>query len=127
MKQSINWLGLITLALTIAGCSTEPHMSYADYRATLAPPQAGMGRIWFYRTHIFWGDAAKSQVNVDWKRVGVAVPGYFFMVEKPEGLREIETVTEWPQRVIVKVNTNEDIYIKMAVRPGVILGHIVPV
>jgi hypothetical protein len=128
MKKPITWFSIIVLIL--AGCASNPstnRLSYAEYRAKLSPSAAEMGRIWFYRTHVFFGDGIQPQVNLDWKHVGSSMPGYFYMVEIRAGYHEVETITEWPQKAIVVVKTNEDSYVKLSSRPGVAFGHVVPV
>ena len=87
----------------------------------------GKGRIWFYRTSVFIGDGIKPRVNLDWKVVGSAIPGYFYVVEAPAGRHEIETVTEWPQKTTIEVKTNEDSYVQLSAKPGIGFGHVAPV
>jgi hypothetical protein len=123
-KQLRIWLGAIMSGLLLAGCVSGPKIS--EYRATLPPPPAGMGRIWFYRHSLPFGVMVEPAIELDGTNVGYSIPGAFFQVEIPPGVHEVSTFTEAKYKTTVTVNTNADSYVKFYILPGALVGRIIP-
>jgi hypothetical protein len=118
------WFGIIVFGLLLTGCVSGP--KFPSYRATLSPPPVGMGRIWFYRRSVFFGDALEPSVKLDDVKVGNIVAGSFFQVETPIGVHTVSTTTESTHKTAVTVGTNADSYVQFFIVPGVFVGHIIP-
>jgi hypothetical protein len=118
------WFGVIISGLLLTGCATGP--KYSDYRATLQPRAAGMGRIWFYRHSVVFGDAIDPAVKLDGTKIGNSIPGSFFQVQTTPGVHEVSTATEATYKTTVTVSTNTDSYVKFHVLPGAFVYRVVP-
>ena len=118
------WFAVTISGLLLTGCASGPR--YSEYRATLQPPAAGMGRIWFYRHSVLFGDAMDPAVKLDGIKIGNSIPGSFFQVQTTPGVHEVSTTTEATYKTTVTVNTNADSYIKCHILPGVLVGRVVP-
>jgi hypothetical protein len=118
------WFGVIVSGLLLTGCATGP--GFSDYRATLSAPQTGMGRIWFYRRSVMFGDAMKPSIKLDGTTVGHSIPGSFFQVETSPGTHNVSTTTEAKYDVTVSVTTNVDSYVQFYILPGIFVGRVVP-
>ncbi len=124
MKYLKVFLFMAGLASLVTGCASGP--KYADYKASLASPAAGMGRIWFYRHEEFFGDGLTPPVKVDAQPVGHIYAGNFFTMETPAGVHKISATTETKHEISLNVSTNEDSYVDFYCVPGVMVGHIIP-
>lgn len=115
--------GLAACCLWATGCASGP--KFTEYRASLAPPVEGLGRVWFYRTTAF-GAGVQPAVKLDGRKVGNAVPrGYFFADTQP-GVHEVTATTEWKHKTSVSVSTNRESYVKLNMAPGFFVGHVIP-
>jgi len=118
------WFGVIVSALLLTGCASGPR--YSDYRVKVPPLAAGMGRIWFYRHSVVFGDAMDPAIKLDGTKVGNSIPGSFFQVQTTPGTHEVSTSTEATYKTTVTVSTNADSYIKCHILPGILVGRVVP-
>lgn len=127
MNQSarlIIWFSVILSGLCLTGCASGP--AYSQYRATAPPLAAGMGRIWFFRHSVLFGDAIDPAVKLDGTKIGNSIPGGFFQVQTTPGAHEVSTTTEATYATTVTVSTNVDSYIKFHVVPGALTYRVVP-
>jgi hypothetical protein len=118
------WFGVMATALLLTGCATGP--KYSVYRTTLALPPPGMGRIWFYRRSVFFGDGLEPSIKLDGTKVGDSIAGSFFQVETSPGAHNVSTATEKKYDVTVSVTTNADSYVQFYILPGILIGRVVP-
>jgi hypothetical protein len=118
------WLGIVLSGLLLTGCASGPE--YSQYRPTVPPLATGMGRIWFYRHSVLFGDAMDPAIKLDGTKVGNSIPGSFFQVQTPPGAHEVSTSTEATYATTVTVSTNADSYIKFHILPGIFVGRVVP-
>jgi len=123
MKYFRNLLLVGGLALLSAGCASGPR--YTNYRAAVAPPPDGYGRIWIYRPAVH-GAETQPEVKVDGQVVGRAVPRGVFHVDTPAGVHQVSASTEWKHTAIVNVPPNADTYVRLKTLPGLLLHHLVP-
>jgi hypothetical protein len=113
-----------SLAVLAAGCASGP--TFSEYRSSLPPAPEGYGRIWVYRPSAM-GLAVQPPVRMDGARVGRAVPHGYFHVEAKPGTYEISTTTEWtPHRESVRVSSKADTFVRLDMREGALVGHVVP-
>ena len=127
MNQSaklIAWFCIILSGLLLTGCASGPE--YSQYRPTVPPLATGMGRIWFYRHSVLFGDAINPAVKLDGTKIGNSIPGGFFQVQTTPGVHEVSTATEATYTTTVAVSTNADSYIKFHVVPGALTYRVVP-
>jgi hypothetical protein len=85
-----------------------------------------MGRIWFFRHSVLFGDAIDPAVKLDGTKIGNSIPGGFFQVQTTPGAHEVSTTTEATYTTTVTVSTNVDCYIKFHVAPGALTYRVVP-
>ena len=112
-----------SLAMSVVGCASG--VKYSEYRPTVSPPPAGNGRIWFYRPSAM-GAAIQPEVNLDGRTVGHAKPHGFFHVDTLPGEHEVKCTTEWSNKNMVTVATNQDSYVRLSMMIGVFVGHVIP-
>ena len=58
--------------------------------------------------------------------VGRSVPGGFSYVDRPPGQYAVTTATEVENAVTFRLAAGETKYIKTAVTPGILVGHVTP-
>ena len=114
---------LLPLA-TLAGCATGPQFS--QYSATIQPPAATDGRIWFYRPSKFLMGAVQPHVFLNDVIVGKAQPGCYFFADRPPGDYEIKCSTEWASKFIVHLEAGDEKFVRLTLGPGVVVGHVIP-
>ena len=85
-----------------------------------------MGRIWFYRHSVLFGDAMDPAIKLDGTKVGNSIPSGFFQVQTTPGPHEVSTSTEATYSTVVTVSTNADSYVKFHILPGILVGRVVP-
>jgi hypothetical protein len=124
MKKILQHLAMaVGLAVLAVGCASGP--KYAEYRAQLKPPDAGFGRVWFYRPSSL-GMAVQPTVQLDDRNVGTAVPRGFFQVQVLPGDHTVKCTTEWTHQTTITVSTNIDTYVCLEMMLGVFVGHVIP-
>ena len=116
---------LLLLATTLlAGCATSGP-TYKQMQATLAPPAAGQGRIFIYRT-IVLGAAVQPQVKLNNAAVGSAVPLGFIYLDRPAGNYTISTETEVNRTLSLTLAAGQVRYVRLNISMGFFVGHVWP-
>ena len=123
MKLSKYLAGMGFLALMAAGCATGP--AYNEYRASLAPPREGYGRIWFYRPTVLPMEV-QPVIKLDEKIVGHAIPQGFFAVDVPAGPHEVSATMVWKHSTVITVISNSDSYVRFKPLFGFLGHHFMP-
>jgi hypothetical protein len=110
----------------MAACASGP--TFADLHASETAVSADAGRIYFYRQSPFLGSGAAVQpaIKLDNVKVGDAVPGGYFYVDKPAGTYKISTTTEKEESVDMTVAPGQTRYVRFDISMGVLIGHIAP-
>ncbi|HKW30017.1 MAG TPA: DUF2846 domain-containing protein [Verrucomicrobiae bacterium] len=85
-----------------------------------------MGRIWFYRHSILFGDAMDPAIKLDGTKIGNSIPGGFFQAQTTPGTHEVSTTSEATYTTTVTVSTNVDSYVKFHVVPGALTYRVEP-
>ena len=123
MKIIKLFLLAICVAVSAVGCASG--VKYSEYRPTVSPPAAGMGRIWFYRPSA-GGMGVQPGVDLDGQTVGKAKPHGFFYADTTPGEHEVKCTTEWSNKTTVNVTAGQESYIKLRMMIGLLVGHVLP-
>ncbi len=122
----MNRLSALALALVLtvlSGCASGP--AYKTVSASFPPVPAGSARIFFYRTSTM-GAAVQPDVKLNGEKVGSAVPGGFFFVDRPAGDYEVSTTTELKKTLTFHLDAGQTRYVKLSISMGVFAGHVYP-
>ena len=109
--------------ILLSGCASGP--KFSEFRSTAPRPEAGLGRVWFYRPSAM-GAAVQPAVKLDAVQVGNAVPHGFFFADTQPGAHEVSATTEWKHKISINVSTNADSYIRLNMMLGLFVGHVMP-
>src|ERR1700716_2789317 len=107
-------------------------VSWASPRGVDDPPmrlpalKPGYGRVYFTRPGDLVGVAVQPEIRMNNEVVGRSVPGGFFFVDRPPGQYSVSTATEVENVVTFQLAAGESKYLKTAVTPGILVGHITP-
>ena len=115
---------LILSSAILAGCASGP--GYDEYTSQIRAPDAGWGRIYFYRLAIV-GAAVQPKVRIDGEPVGKATPKGFFYVDRPPGEYEISATTEVKRKLTLALEAGQQRYVRLEMKIGVFAGHVKPV
>lgn len=122
--KRIGQLFTIVAAATLAACASGP--SYQEHSAQMMPVGSGNGRIYMYRPSSF-GAAVQPMVRVNDEEVGKAKPKGFFYVDLPPGAYNISASTEAKRNLDVTLDANEEMYVRLEIKMGGLVGHVKPV
>jgi Protein of unknown function (DUF2846) len=113
----------MTLAV-LAGCATSG-ATYTELQAKLAPPPAGEGRVFIYRTTVL-GAAVQPSVMLNGTVVGHAVPRGFIYLDRPAGNYTISTETEVTRTLSLTLVSGQVRYVRLNIGMGFFVGHVWP-
>ena len=123
MKALFTLLCAIALGVLSTGCATGPR--YSALHAGEAPLAAGQGRIYIYRTSPL-GAAVQPDVNLNDQKVGTAVPGGYFYVDRPAGDYKITAKTEVARSLSLTLDPAQKRYVRLNISMGFFVGHVWP-
>jgi hypothetical protein len=115
----------LAIVFLVAGCATTPQANPAVTAAN-NPPAEGKGRIVFYRPGDLFGYGMRSDVFVDWIRVGRSIPSSQFWVDVPYGVHHItvpNTLYSGARTLDVTVGQSAFVYIRMSLGGSAIAGR----
>jgi hypothetical protein len=109
----------LAILLLAVGCATAPASKTADAPAASANNLAeqGKGRIVFYRPGGVFGYGMRSDVFVDWIKVGRSAPGTQFYADVPLGVHHItvpNTLYSGARTLDVTVDNSAFVYIRLS-------------
>lgn len=122
-----NWIraALVVAALPlIAACAGGP--SYSQMHASEPALASDSGRIYFYREGGMMGAAIQPAVDVNGTKVGEAVPGGYFYIDRPAGTYKVSATTEKEEAVDVTLEPGQVRYVKLDISMGFMAGHVTP-
>jgi hypothetical protein len=122
MLKIAKWAGALMLLLVVSACATGP--SLKDSQTSVAPLQANMGRIYFYRDGSPFGSAIQPSVMVNQQRVGYSVPGGVYYRDFAPGSYVVSVETEVEKTVTVNLAAGQTRYVKMEMGFGWIAGRV---
>jgi len=110
----------------VAACATGP--TFSSLHESEPVVAADQGRIYFYRTGSFLagGLAVQPAIKVDGIKVGDAVPGGYFYIDKAAGTYKISTTTETEESVDMTMAPGQTRYIRFDISMGILIGHVSP-
>lgn len=110
----------------LAACATGP--TYEAMHTQEPAVHADQGRIYFYRTVPFLasGAAVQPAIKVDGVKVGDAVPGGYFYLDKPPGTYKISTATETEESIDLTLPAGDTRYVRFDISMGLLIGHVSP-
>jgi len=124
MKQTLNVLMLLFLAMVVTGCASG--VRFADMQSTMPELKPDLGRIYIYRTAVI-GAAIQPAVYLNDEKVGKAVPQGFFYLDKESGEYKVRASTEVKRTVSFTLDPGQTRYIRLDVSIGLLVGHVSPV
>jgi hypothetical protein len=86
----------------------------------------GYGRVYFSRAGEYVGAAVQPEIRMNNEVVARSVPGGFSFVDRPPGKYVVTAATEVENAVTFQLAAGESKYIKTAVTPGILIGHVTP-
>ena len=118
-------LALAAVLVVVSGCATGPKFKSASASFPTVPP--GSARIFFYRNlNGGFGGALQPAVNLNGQKIGNAVPGGFFLVDRPPCDYEVTTATEVKKTLTFHLDAGEVRYVRLGMGLGLVVGHIFP-
>jgi hypothetical protein len=114
-----------TAILILSGCAVKGS-KYSELRTSIAPVQADMGRIYFYRLAEAVGSPFQPSVLLNGEEVGNSTPGGFFYVDRPPGTCEVYLSNEKEKIVKFTLDKGQSRYIRMSVALSTITYRVYP-
>jgi hypothetical protein len=124
MRSKIGALPLLLVGFLLASCATPRGLDEPPLQIPTLKP--GYGRVYFTRPGEFAGSAIQPEIRMNNEVVGRSVPGGFSYVDRPPGKYAVTTATEVENAVTFQLAAGETKYIKTAVTPGILVGHVTP-
>lgn len=72
------------------------------------------------------GAAIQPAVDVNGTKVGEAVPGGYFYIDRPAGTYKVSTTTEKEEDLNVTLAAGQVVFVKLDISMGVLAGHVIP-
>jgi hypothetical protein len=124
MGSKIRSLSALFVGLLLVSCASPRGVDEPPMRLPALKP--GYGRVYFTRPGELQGSAVQPEIRMNNEVVGRSVPGGFFFVDRPPGQYSVSTATEVENVVTFQLAAGESKYLKTAVTPGILVGHITP-
>jgi hypothetical protein len=124
MRSKIGALPLLLVGFFLSGCASPRGLDEPPEQIPALKP--GYGRVYFIRPSELAGSAIQPEVRMNNEVVGRSVPGGFSYVDRPPGKYAVTTTTEVENAVTFQLAAGETKYIKTAVTPGILVGHVTP-
>ena len=124
MRSKVGALALLLVGFSLASCASPRGIDEPPLQIPALKP--GYGRVYFTRPGEFGGAAVQPEIRMNNEVVGRSVPGGFSFVDRPPGKYAVTTATEVENAVTFQLSAGETKYIKTAVTPGILVGHVTP-
>jgi hypothetical protein len=124
MRSKIGALPLLLVAFLLASCASPRGLDEPPLQ--LPPLKPGFARVYFSRAGELTGSAVQPEIRMNNEVVARSVPGGFSYVDRPPGKYAVTTATEVENAVTFQLAAGETKYIKTAVTPGILIGHVTP-
>jgi len=117
--QAARRLAFLAFALALLGaCATPAGPTYLATSASLPPPKAGEGRIFFYTPAVRFGGDTQPEIKLNGILVGFAVPDGYFYVDRPAGRYEATGRTAADGRIELPLAAGEIRYVRAFLPSG---------
>lgn len=123
MKKITQSFLLVTAIILFAGCAGGP--KFKEVRNTLPALNPEHGRIYLYRTAVM-GAAVQPDVMLNKEKIGSAVPGGFFFVDRAPGNYQISTSTEVKRTLSMGLEKGQTRFVRLNIAMGFWVGHVYP-
>jgi len=117
-------LSAAIVALLLAACASGP--KYTEVQSAIPALAADRGRIYFYRSGNIFGSGIQPTVMLGGEKVGDAVPGGFFFIDRKPGNYEVLLSTEVERKLTFTLVGGQEQYVRMSVGLGVIVYRVYP-
>lgn len=117
-------LPLLLVGFLLASCASPRGLDEPPLQ--IPALKAGYGRVYFTRPGDLVGVAVQPEIRMNNEVVGRSVPGGYSYVDRPPGQYAVTTATEIENAVTFRLAAGETKYIKTAVTPGILVGHVTP-
>jgi hypothetical protein len=124
MRSGIGAVPLLLVGFLLASCASPRGLDEPAFQIPALKP--GLGRVYFIRAGEYVGAAVQPEIRMNNEVVARSVPGGFTFVDRPPGKYAVTTATEVENAVTFQLAAGESKYIKTAVTPGILIGHITP-
>jgi hypothetical protein len=124
MGLKIGALPLVLVGFLLASCASPRGLDEPPLQIPALKP--GYGRVYFTRPGDLVGVAVQPEIRMNNEVVGRSVPGGFSYVDRPPGQYAVTTATEIENAVTFRLAAGETKYIKTAVTPSILVGHVTP-
>jgi len=124
MRSKVGALPLVLVGFLLASCASPRGLDEPQVQIPALKP--GYGRVYFTRPGELTGSAVQPEIRMNNEVVGRSVPGGFTYVDRPPGQYAVTTATEVENAVTFRLAAGETKYIKTAVTPGILVGHVTP-
>ena len=124
MRSKVGALPLVLVGFLLASCASPRGLDEPPLQIPALKP--GYGRVYFTRAGELTGSAVQPEIRMNNEVVGRSVPGGFTYVDRPPGQYAVTTATEVENAVTFRLAAGETKYIKTAVTPGILVGHVTP-
>ena len=116
---------LVTMVCLLLGACATSGPKFSEARPAEAPPAAGDGRFYLYRT-VLLGLAVQPDIRINGEVVGQATPNGYFYVDRKPGTYEITTTTEVERKLSLTLDKDQTRYVRLSISIGFFVGHIYP-
>lgn len=124
MRFKVGAVPLLLVGFLLASCASPRGLDEPPFQ--IPPMKPGFGRVYFMRAGEYVGAAVQPEIRMNNEVVARSVPGGFTFVDRPPGKYAVTTATEVENAVTFQLAAGESKYIKTAVTPGILIGHITP-
>jgi hypothetical protein len=124
MRSKVGALPLLLVVFLLASCASPRGLDEPPFQPPALKP--GYGRVFFTRAGDLGGAAIQPEIRMNNEVVGRSVPGGFSYIDRPPGKYTVTTATEVENAVTFQLAAGETKYIKTAVTPGILVGHVTP-
>jgi hypothetical protein len=114
----------VLVGFLLASCASPRGLDEPPVQ--IPPLKPGYGRVYFTRPGELAGSAVQPEIRMNDEVVGRSVPGGFSYVDRPPGKYAVTTATEVENAVTFQLAAGETKYIKTAITPGILVGHVTP-
>jgi hypothetical protein len=124
LRNFVQAAAFCAAGLLLVGCASGP--TFAQLHASEPAVANDSARIYFYREASMVGSALQPGIYVNAEKVGSAVPGGYFYVDRPAGDYDITTTTEKTETVHTTLKPGDTRYVRFDIGLGVFVGHVIP-
>jgi hypothetical protein len=116
---------VLVLALSLFSCASGP--KYSAVKESFPQLMPEEGRIFFYRTGNMFGSGMQPVVILNGEKVGKAIPGGFFFVDRPPGDNQVLLKAEVERKLSFTLVKGQKRYVRISVGLVDLIFRIYPI